>query len=116
MLCLSSSFLTFFLFKQTTAYDMRISDWSSDVCSSDLAGATQALGQPQRGFRRQVDALDDAPEIARRIPARLQLDAAVRRSEERRVGEECVSTGRFRWATYHLNTKRESTTRRDEQT
>src|SRR3546814_1022650 len=29
----------FFFFKQKTAYDMRISDWSSDVCSSDLAGA-----------------------------------------------------------------------------
>src|SRR3546814_7418221 len=28
----------FFLFKQKTAYDMRISDWSSDVCSSDLVG------------------------------------------------------------------------------
>src|SRR3546814_9576111 len=28
----------FFLFKQKTAYEMRISDWSSDVCSSDLAG------------------------------------------------------------------------------
>src|SRR3546814_18950167 len=30
--------LLFFFFKQKTAYDMRISDWSSDVCSSDLAG------------------------------------------------------------------------------
>src|SRR3546814_2967976 len=30
----------FFFFKQKTAYEMRISDWSSDVCSSDLAGAT----------------------------------------------------------------------------
>src|SRR3546814_19713968 len=30
--------LLFFLFKQKTAYEMRISDWSSDVCSSDLAG------------------------------------------------------------------------------
>src|SRR3546814_1866198 len=29
--------LVFFLFKQKTAYEMRISDWSSDVCSSDLA-------------------------------------------------------------------------------
>src|SRR3546814_21071914 len=29
----------FFLFKQKTAYEMRISDWSSDVCSSDLAGS-----------------------------------------------------------------------------
>src|SRR3546814_294342 len=33
----------FFLFKQKTAYDMRISDWSSDVCSSDLLGAIQAF-------------------------------------------------------------------------
>src|SRR3546814_2793333 len=31
-----------FLFKQKTAYEMRISDWSSDVCSSDLAGKTLA--------------------------------------------------------------------------
>src|SRR3546814_20222678 len=30
----------FFFFKQKTAYEMRISDWSSDVCSSDLAGET----------------------------------------------------------------------------
>src|SRR3546814_7264546 len=36
--CLSSSLLMcFFFFKQKTAYEMRISDWSSDVCSSDLA-------------------------------------------------------------------------------
>src|SRR3546814_11160966 len=33
-------FLVFFFFKQKTAYEMRISDWSSDVCSSDLAGDT----------------------------------------------------------------------------
>src|SRR3546814_2110865 len=31
-------FLLFFFFKQKTAYEMRISDWSSDVCSSDLPG------------------------------------------------------------------------------
>src|SRR3546814_8911043 len=31
-------FCCFFFFKQKTAYEMRISDWSSDVCSSDLAG------------------------------------------------------------------------------
>src|SRR3546814_4112118 len=31
-------FICFFFFKQKTAYEMRISDWSSDVCSSDLAG------------------------------------------------------------------------------
>src|SRR3546814_6952696 len=33
-----------FFFKQKTAYEMRISDWSSDVCSSDLAGAHGLLG------------------------------------------------------------------------
>src|SRR3546814_18396124 len=37
-----------FFFKQKTAYEMRISDWSSDVCSSDLA--TAQIGIPQRRF------------------------------------------------------------------
>src|SRR3546814_2271222 len=41
-LCLVDAFLYFvFFFKQKTAYEMRISDWSSDVCSSDLAGAVR---------------------------------------------------------------------------
>src|SRR3546814_11284097 len=35
--------LFFFFFKQKTAYEMRISDWSSDVCSSDLADVTKAF-------------------------------------------------------------------------
>src|SRR3546814_9180459 len=34
------SFFFFFFFKQKTAYEMRISDWSSDVCSSDLGSRT----------------------------------------------------------------------------
>src|SRR3546814_1376771 len=38
-------FFYFFFFKQKTAYEMRISDWSSDVCSSDLGGR----GDPRRG-------------------------------------------------------------------
>src|SRR3546814_1848233 len=39
-------YLFFFFFKQKTAYEMRISDWSSDVCSSDLIAARRAdLGQ-----------------------------------------------------------------------
>src|SRR3546814_10230512 len=54
-LCLLSlDFFTFFFFKQKTAYEMRISDWSSDVCSSDLpreaetasARAAKACGIP----------------------------------------------------------------------
>src|SRR3546814_3411339 len=41
MLCIFICFffLFFFFFKQKTAYEMRISDWSSDVCSSDLLAA-----------------------------------------------------------------------------
>src|SRR3546814_2021498 len=46
-------FLLFFFFKQKTAYEMRISDWSSDVCSSDLALWLLARRQrPGRGERR----------------------------------------------------------------
>src|SRR3546814_7346473 len=47
-LSLSSGVLLFFFFKQKTAYEMRISDWSSDVCSSDLVLA-------ERDARRLVD-------------------------------------------------------------
>src|SRR3546814_19969554 len=42
-------FYAFFFFKQKTAYEMRISDWSSDVCSSDLRQA----GHPRPGYLRQ---------------------------------------------------------------
>src|SRR3546814_5238037 len=40
-----------FFFKQKTAYEMRISDWSSDVCSSDLGGNGLPRRKPQRGER-----------------------------------------------------------------
>src|SRR3546814_9728578 len=72
-------------FKQKTAYEMRISDWSSDVCSSDLARIA-ALRLAALGL-----AGPDA-EIA---------VFAHGRSEERRVGQECVSTCRSRWSPYH---------------
>src|SRR3546814_12750269 len=46
----------FFFFKQKTAYEMRISDWSSDVCSSDLTGPDQRpchwQGAPDRAWHR----------------------------------------------------------------
>src|SRR3546814_4673724 len=44
----------FFFFKQKTAYEMRISDWSSDVCSSDLASArvARARAESARGRLR----------------------------------------------------------------
>src|SRR3546814_2423179 len=57
-----SFFCLFFFFKQKTAYDMRISDWSSDVCSSDLvgseaftAGALEQQHAPGRCADRQRD-------------------------------------------------------------
>src|SRR3546814_10367827 len=46
---LSVSSLFFFFFKQKTAYEMRISDWSSDVCSSDLPAAG-AVPAGRRGY------------------------------------------------------------------
>src|SRR3546814_2793992 len=86
----------FFFFKQKTAYEMRISDWSSDVCSSDLDGIGTMYGNIA-GFARakHIAALVyDGDPVARDRPA-------YGRSEERRVGKECVSTCRSRWSPYH---------------
>src|SRR3546814_3534432 len=85
--------LLFFFFKQKTAYEMRISDWSSDVCSSDLAF-----------HQRLADALGDAAMHLALDDHRVDHFAEVidgDRSEERRVGKECVSTCRSRWSPYH---------------
>src|SRR3546814_999845 len=52
------SVLLFFFFKQKTAYEMRISDWSSDVCSSDLLRCVMTLAtvaQPQTKLAPQLD-------------------------------------------------------------
>src|SRR3546814_9498535 len=52
-----SFYFVFFFFKQKTAYEMRISDWSSDVCSSDLTVNTQqALGQLELLTREREEA------------------------------------------------------------
>src|SRR3546814_18090162 len=64
--------LCFFFFKQKTAYDMRISDWSSDVCSSDLAWKVSAEEIKARGYnldisnprRREEDHQDPAELLA----------------------------------------------------
>src|SRR3546814_7062077 len=45
-------FVLFFFFKQKTAYEMRISDWSSDVCSSDLTTRLSLKGHPMAFLRR----------------------------------------------------------------
>src|SRR3546814_1245517 len=84
-----------FFFKQKTAYEMRISDWSSDVCSSDLlAQAKELLRQSEDEWRREDKAYREAQQAGRLKPQE-------QRSEERRVGKECVSTCRSRWSPYH---------------
>src|SRR3546814_6869370 len=95
MCCL---FLFVFFFKQKTAYEMRISDWSSDVCSSDLPIAlTQCstsgpsacdrenLCVSRRGINRINTAIRGALEEIGRASCR----------------KECVSTCRSRWSPYH---------------
>src|SRR3546814_11530022 len=97
---------------------MRISDWSSDVCSSDLG----AVGQLARRDRLAVQGDElyagvlDAQLQDARVAGVAEAQAHVgvmpddhlqqvlpvqRRSEERRVGKECVSTCRSRWSPYH---------------
>src|SRR3546814_5533479 len=101
---LVSLFLVFFFFKQKTAYEMRISDWSSDVCSSDLpAWSAQPTSiAAARKIRRRLSLpakAPRAPAVSRERPFQVhQAEAAERRSEERRVGKECVSTCRSRWS------------------
>src|SRR3546814_10910156 len=104
----------FFFFKQKTAYEMRISDWSSDVCSSDLCmrRAPHAVA-PERAVEIPEDRVaygcEKLQSFSRQQQAgqqEIQLPSdhstrPERRSEERRVGKECVSTCRSRLSTYH---------------
>src|SRR3546814_20881113 len=115
---------------------MRISDWSSDVCSSDLHRQRGLQAVRQVGHRvalvvevlalaldQRVDAGGERLELSRMMIAHpgglpalhaLELvdhvaqrpqapaqDEGLQRSEERRVGKECVSTCRSRWSPYH---------------
>src|SRR3546814_3319925 len=93
-------FLLFF--KQKTAYEMRISDWSSDVCSSDLDLRYAVAAFDGERFVSMIDHddLEFTAIIAVDGAGRIRYADAVR-SEERRVGKECVSTGRSRWSPYH---------------
>src|SRR3546814_2157267 len=101
-----------FFFKQKTAYEMRISDWSSDVCSSDLQVGIAAGVDPRERLQVHGDVEGQAVEAAAAAHADAQrgdlgaVDVDARgafaaRSEERRVGKECVSTCRSRWSPYH---------------
>src|SRR3546814_10469137 len=90
----------FFFGKQKTAYEMRISDWSSDVCSSDLSAER---GSPTMTVTAESpwNPSQSAPKSSfSRSPSSTERSAEGR-SEERRVGKECVSTCRSRWSPYH---------------
>src|SRR3546814_5481286 len=106
--------LVFFFFKQKTAYEMRISDWSSDVCSSDLdvfrTLATESLADRVHNpglEEARADVIVGGCCVLVALMRTLGLDevlvseADILRSEERRVGKECVSTCRSRWSPYH---------------
>src|SRR3546814_7813800 len=105
----------FFFFKQKTAYEMRISDWSSDVCSSDLINTPDKANafylaklplklqdtDPDYTALYLANYLLGSSETSRlwsrvRVQDGLSYDVRSHRSEERRVGKECVSTCRSR--------------------
>src|SRR3546814_6904317 len=109
--------MLFFFFKQKTAYEMRISDWSSDVCSSDLEECLQFFEPPTDSptakglyFLPAGEGAQDPTELLGSPRAGRMLDALAReadivlldtRSEERRVGKACVRTCRSRWSLAH---------------
>src|SRR3546814_12003395 len=98
----------FFFFKQKTAYEMRISDWSSDVCSSDLIPKSGDFIVRDMGEDNVIVTRDRQGEIHVSLnvcPHRGMKVCLGERSEERRVGKECVSTCRSRWSPYNSNKK-----------
>src|SRR3546814_9579746 len=101
--------LHMFCFKQMTAYDMRISDWSSHVCSSDLEmlepDSAHRVGEAEQELifvimlgAEQLQRLLDHLLVSGNLFGRR---GQVARAEERRVGKECVSECRYRWWPYH---------------
>src|SRR3546814_4836454 len=107
-------YVSFFFFKQKTAYELRISDWSSDVCSSDLPifpGRREHCPWPSIPRFRYSEPkerslgwrLFQCCFLWRRSSVRKHWhgEPMAARSEERRVGKEWVSTGRFRWSQDH---------------
>src|SRR3546814_17192320 len=105
---------------------MRISDWSSDVCSSDLQGRSgmenlEQIGiyelEEDGGIREKLFLSKNVKAVAfqQRFQAKCGISCIViwlfvlipyERSEGRRVGKECVSRGRSRWSTYHSKKKK----------
>src|SRR3546814_8574868 len=112
----------FFFFKQKTAYDMRISDWSSDVCSSDLSAIRKFRAEPRRRLSRYED--QERRDRRPRHPAgqppaeRAEMDREWRRAVRHRTDRKSVVYGksvsvrvdlggrRFIIKTTHIRTKK----------
>src|SRR3546814_2742586 len=95
----------FFCCKQKPADELRISDWSSDVCSADLplvAGFLTRTRVLAVGGRQALDRLTAhfKPYAVIGLLATVVLLFGFQRSEERRVGNACVSKCRSRWSPY----------------
>src|SRR3546814_15191680 len=109
-----------FFFKHKTSYEVRISDWSSDVCSSDLGERVQVAGVERNQLgrighgQREVDVIADLGDGASLLgDDGGGVEAHAKhpvRSEERRVGKECVRTCRSRWSTCHETHKKTQNT------
>src|SRR3546814_12615180 len=98
---------------------MRISDWSSDVCSSDLPTRSLAtitfkdtpaelMGPAGKGWAQLSRVFDGAAVLfafeqvgGSEAAIEMARDYSLERSEERRVGKACVSKCRSRWSPYH---------------
>src|SRR3546814_4299743 len=90
----------FFYFKQKTAYELRISDWSSDVCSSDLLDQLRLSSSMIEAFTTRslaMTSFDRLPRATNHVVEFVFEFPDFISSEERRVGKECVSTCRSRW-------------------
>src|SRR3546814_12600874 len=81
--------LCFFFFKQKTAYEMRISDWSSDVCSSDLACAASAVRARCAGSCRALR--------PRLLPFRSAADPWLPLRPPLRIGSACIVAFPHNW-------------------
>src|SRR3546814_3916964 len=92
-------------FKRKTAYEVRISDWSSDVCASDLVSSRAALAAAMTVcamYAVRWGMVEHYPSRGGMTPiGACGYRSSCGGSEERRVGKECVSPCRSRWSPYH---------------
>src|SRR3546814_1715403 len=103
----NSIILVCFCYKQKTAYELGIIDWSSDVSSSDLRINSTWMVRVIRDVHKlprvartiQVEFIRQGNKSVLSVP--ILNEGKLYRSKERRVGKACVSTCRSRWAPYH---------------